>query len=283
MFIQPSDVRPTRPPGAYIVGLGPTIELGRNELKYAVRQALVDRCLRLYDESPSAGGEEPGGVIQVGVSTILLGVRNDEALRIEDSVVGIVEGVLAANEMLVRYEGTRPPTVRPVHVVALEFVERYADRADLAAAAVRALPTATKLGDDDAVRNVTVQTRRRRAATERQPDRAVADLATVPHHGFCPTILGSVGTACPGRRPHDAVRRVAARWRRCAEGVQHRLDRQIVDALVNPSGHRPYELEGGADAPRPTRAELAAQPVPDHVRRSTSSSTPRRRTIPGSS
>ncbi len=152
------------PPGAYVVGLGSTIKLGRPELARTVRQALVDRCLRLYVGGP---GNEPAvrpasGVIQVGVSSTLMGVRNNDGLSVVESVAGVVEGVLEANRALVRYEATRSDSPTPVRITALEFVERYADRADRAVLAVRSLPSLVRLGPGyDELQHLTVDAAKR--------------------------------------------------------------------------------------------------------------------------
>ena len=70
------------------------------------------------------------------MSSALLGVRNDDGLRVEDAVTGILEGVRDANRLLARFERERSLHTR-TRVAFVEFVERYADRANLAAAAVR--------------------------------------------------------------------------------------------------------------------------------------------------
>ena len=53
-FIDPSRTadKETEPPGAYVIGLGSLADLGRDELTYGVRQAFVDRCMRLYRDPP---------------------------------------------------------------------------------------------------------------------------------------------------------------------------------------------------------------------------------------
>ena len=143
MFIDPDPDRPTMPAAAYVVGLGPTTELGNLELASAVRQALVRRCLRLYDVPHPAGG-----LVEVGVSSILMGVRNNDGLSIPDSVAGVAQGVIDANARLAQYEANlEQADITPkIRVTRLEFIERYADRADAAAVAVRALPGTIRLG-----------------------------------------------------------------------------------------------------------------------------------------
>lgn len=255
------DSRPTRPPGAHIVGLGPTVELGRNELAFAVRQALVDRCLRLYCEPGSpgertAGGEaDPEERILVGVSSILLGVRHDDAMRIEDSVAGIVEGVLAANRLLARYESTRPDPGRPVRIAALELIERYADRADLAASAVRSLSTAVRLdGDYGFLRDVTVQ-----RVEGALPAGAALVESSQTWRRFLITGAMSDGAGAAdaeGRTMRFDVSLLGGDAR--AERVRHRLDRPMVDALVNRLATSPGD--------RRTARTLRDQLVPSALR-----------------
>ncbi|MFZ0157894.1 MAG: CHAT domain-containing protein [Kineosporiaceae bacterium] len=148
VFVEPGrDVgEGCEPVGAYLVGLGSSLTLGPRQLRSAVYRALVDRCLRAYP--PAAGdsgetGQAHSAPTLVGVSTALLGVRDDQGLRIEDSVTAILEGVRDVNRRLAEYEQERGSrsSVRAAHV---QFVERYAHRADLAATAVRhARSTAT--------------------------------------------------------------------------------------------------------------------------------------------
>jgi CHAT domain len=153
----------TQPPGAYIVGLGRTTALTRDRLTFAVRQALINRCTHLYSKGLPVDEQS---FIKVGVSSTLMGVRNDEGLRIRESVAGIVAGVLEANVALATYESSRehsgdsvPGRVR---IAALEFVERFSDRADIAAVAVRSLQNMVRLPDGytDALSAVTVKKKR---------------------------------------------------------------------------------------------------------------------------
>ena len=159
-FIEPvtDGGRATEPPGCYVIGLGPLITFGRTDLTRAVRSAVLDRCLLLYR---THGGREGGVVeIEVGLSSTLMGVEHDEGLRVEDSVAAIVEGVMQANDDLERYESTRPGVRCSVRVKALEFIERYADRANLAAVALRSLATSVRLTSGyESLRSVIVERR----------------------------------------------------------------------------------------------------------------------------
>ncbi len=138
VFVEPGrDVgEGCEPVGAYLIGLGSSLALGPRQLHSAVYRALVHRCLRAY--RPVAGDPEGASAATtlVGVSTALLGVRDDQGLRIEDAVTAILGGVREVNRRLAVYEQERGSrySVRVGHV---QFVERYAHRADLAAAAVR--------------------------------------------------------------------------------------------------------------------------------------------------
>jgi hypothetical protein len=68
----------TEPPGGYVIGLGSLADLGREELTFGVRQALVDRCMRLYRDPPP--GTAPTSRIEVGVSSLLIGVREEDGV-----------------------------------------------------------------------------------------------------------------------------------------------------------------------------------------------------------
>ncbi len=157
-FIEPSPDAETEPPGCYVVGLGSVVDLRRDQLTLGVRQALVDRCVRLYTEHLRGGDD--GAMVEVGVSSSLMGVSADHGLRVEDSVAGIVEGVLQANQKLAQYESSRVGDGRVVRVTALQFVERFAEQANLAAVALRSLSSAVHLASSyDALRSITVSER----------------------------------------------------------------------------------------------------------------------------
>jgi len=137
-----------RPIGAYLVGLGTALTLNRRRLEFAVRQALIDRCVRLYPpvSTGRVGPHAAPNRIRVGVASALLGVRDDESLRVEDAVAGILEGVLHTNRSLERFERERR-MASDVRVAAVEFVERFAHRANLAATAIRRIRSVPGLSE----------------------------------------------------------------------------------------------------------------------------------------
>src|SRR4051794_32400536 len=98
VFVEPGRDVPTtsEPIGAHLVGLGSSLTLGPRQLRFAVYRALADRCLRLYRPPEDANT----AAIRVGVSTALLGVRDDASLRTEDAVTAILEGVGEVNRRL---------------------------------------------------------------------------------------------------------------------------------------------------------------------------------------
>jgi hypothetical protein len=224
-FIEPSRAadKETEPPGGYVIGLGSVTELGREELTFGVRQALVDRCMGLYRDPPV--GLEPTARIEVGVSSLLIGVREENGIRIEDSVAGIVEGVLQANLSLARYEAAIDDPGHTVRVTALEFIERFAERANLAAVALRRLPTAVQLSEAYVdLRSITVETR-----PGGLPLGAVLTEAAPPWRRF---LITKVDTDEPGG-DRTLLLDVAVLGREArADRVQHRLDRAMVDSLV---------------------------------------------------
>jgi hypothetical protein len=180
-FIELNPDVDTEPPGCYVIGLGPVVDLQREQLTFSVRQALVDRCIRLYREQLSSDAGE-SGLVEVGVSSSLMGVRSDRGLRVEDSVAGIVEGVLQANQALAVYESSRAEEGRVVRITALEFLERFAEQANLAAVALRSLSTAVHLPSSyDPLRKVTVA-ERPGGLPLGDPDRCRPGLAAVRHH-----------------------------------------------------------------------------------------------------
>ena len=232
-FIEPNPDAETEPPGCYVVGLGSMVDLQREQLTFGVRQALVDRCIGLYREPLAAGAV--GGVVEVGVSSSLMGVNSDRGLRVEDSVAGIVEGVLQANVALALYESSRASEGRVVRVTALQFVERFAEQANLAAVALRSLSSAVHLSSQyDALRAVTV--------TERPGGLPLGATLTEVAQSWRRFVITAADTSEPttdGNHPAEPDERTLAfdiallgREAR-ADRVRHRLDKVMVDALVD--------------------------------------------------
>ena len=236
-FIEPTPDAETEPPGCYVIGLGSVVDLQREQLTFSVRQALVDRCTRLYREHHSSVATS--ALIEVGVSSSLMGVRSDRGLRVEDSIAGIVEGVLQANQALALYESSRAAAGNSVRVTALQFVERFAEQANLAAVALRSLSTAVHLPSSyDTLRSVTVSERpgglplgatltdvaqgwRRFVIT-------VADVAPSP-----PT-AGGTNQGAADSEDRCVTFDIALLGREArADRVRHRLDKVMVDALVD--------------------------------------------------
>jgi len=226
----------TEPPGCYVIGLGSVVDLQREQLTFSVRQALVDRCIRLYREPLSSDVGAGGGLIEVGVSSSLMGVRSDRGLRVEDSVAGIVEGVLQANQALALYESSRAEEGRVVRITALEFVERFAEQANLAAVALRSLSTAVHLPTSyDSLRKVTVD--------ERPGGLPLGATLTDVAQGWRRFVITAADTSdASGSGEHgvaDADDRcvtfdIALLGREArADRVRHRLDKTMVDALVD--------------------------------------------------
>jgi beta-lactamase superfamily II metal-dependent hydrolase len=231
-FIEPGADVDTEPPGCYVIGLGSMGDLQREQLTFSVRQALADRCTRLYRQQPSGDGT---ALVEVGVSSSLMGVSADRGLRVEDSVAGIVEGVLQANQQLARYESSRHGRVR---ITALQFVERFAEQANLAAVALRSLSSAVHLTSSyDALRSVTV--------SERPGGLPLgAALSEVPQswRRFVITAADAGEPPVAGDTPHPAAEPaerslifdIALLGREArADRVRHRVDKVWVDALVD--------------------------------------------------
>ncbi|HSB87142.1 MAG TPA: CHAT domain-containing protein [Ilumatobacteraceae bacterium] len=234
-FVEPNPDAETEPPGCYVIGLGSLVDLQREQLTFSVRQALVDRCIRLYRDSQSAGGD--GGVIEVGVSSALMGVSSDRGLRVEDSIAGIVEGVLQANLALAHYEASPAGGGRTVRVTALQFIERLAEQANLGAVALRSLSSAVHLPSAyDALRSVIVE--------ERPGGLPLGATLTEVAQSWRRFVITAVEN--DDRPPADPRRSVDDADDRClnfdisllgrearADRVRHRLDKVMVDALVD--------------------------------------------------
>jgi beta-lactamase superfamily II metal-dependent hydrolase len=125
------------PIGAYVIGLGRTGELTKADLTTAVYRAVLDRCLRIHEEESDR--DRPRR-IEVGVSSVLVGSSLEAGgLSIDSSVASIVDGVMRANVQLERYEkdvGPGATSGLTVRVQAVEIVERFADRCELASRAL---------------------------------------------------------------------------------------------------------------------------------------------------
>ena len=236
-FIEPSSDAYTEPPGCYVIGLGSMLDLEREKLTLSVRQALVDRCTRLYRDRPSKAGA--ANLIEVGVSSTLIGVRLDRGLRVEDSVAGIVEGVIRANERLAAYEASNSAAGPAVRITALQFVERFAEQANLAAVALRSLSSAVHLPKGyDHLRSITVTER-----TGALPLGATLSEVAQSWRRFVITAADDGETAgADGDAAHPggdvAERRmtldIALLGREArADRVRHRLTKVMVDALVD--------------------------------------------------
>ena len=237
-FIEPSTDVDTEPPGCYVIGLGSVVDLQRDELTLSVRQALVDRCIRVYRDRPSRA--DSADLIEVGVSSSLMGVRSDRGLRVEDSVAGIVEGVLQANRALAVYESSRSAGGRVVRITALQFIERFAEQANLATVALRSLSSAVHLSNDyDHLRSITV--------TERAGGLPLGATLSEVAQSWRRFVITSAddgeaaatadGDATPTGHPTGDRRMtfdIALLGREArADRVRHRLDRVMVDALVD--------------------------------------------------
>jgi hypothetical protein len=232
LFIRPHpDVeRRTSPPGAYIVGLGRGIDVTRSRVRRAVGQALIDRCLQLENWPADEATE---GVREVGVSSSLLGVRDGDGVSVSEAIAGIVEGVIDANRALMRYEtarrqaGTRID--RAVRITDLELIERFGDRADLAAMAVRRLPNTVQLGIEYVTALADVVVRRKRGGLP-----AGAALADSPREWrrFSITSLAEVDAAGDDDAATLTFDVSFLGGEARADRMVHRLDRVVVEALA---------------------------------------------------
>ena len=222
------------PPGAYVLGLGPPGELTHNSLVLSVKAALVERGIELYD----VGGESVDQLVEFGVASVLVGAFPIEGLNVEASLVAIVEGLLAANDTFRRFEAAAKEAGRPtssVRVTALEVIERYADRAELAAHAVCLLPQLLDRVEslDDLIENteVVVETRPgglpHRAPLEEAEAawrRVMVTVSDAPRN-----IRRSSRGAAPPTLELDVI--VMGRLAR-ADRLRHLVDSVTVDNLV---------------------------------------------------
>lgn len=123
------------PPAVLIVGLGAPGMLTRSLLTEAVAAGLLDHALAVA-EAPPHGPD----VQFVHVSARLLGTTGRSALPVDVVVGAITDAALAVNAQLVELAddsgGRLGQRVRIGHV---QFVERYADKAELATRAVTAI------------------------------------------------------------------------------------------------------------------------------------------------
>ena len=249
-FVEPAPVGSpaTEPPGCYVVGLGRSSDFGRVQLAHAVRACLIDRCLPLYSPVDGLAAEHQ---VRVGVSSTLLGVGVEDDVRVEDSVAGIVDGVLRVNDDLAQYEASRSIPVS-VRIGALELVERYAERANLAAVALRSLATKVRLrGGYETLRTTTVV---RRAGG--LPLGASLVEISQRWRRFLITD-GSADTAGAGDDRSLALDVTLLGRDARADRVRHHVDAATVHALVDHLGADP--------ADRTTARTLYEQLVPKSI------------------
>ncbi len=145
---------------------------------------------------------------------------------------------LQANQHLAQYELSRADGDRMVRVTALQFVERFAEQANLAAVALRSLSSAVHLASPyDALRSVTV--------SERPGGLPLGATLTEVAQSWRRFVITEVenGELAAGGDPHHAAAEsedrcltfdVALLGREArADRVRHRLDKVMVDALVD--------------------------------------------------
>ena len=143
MFLRAPQEDVQYPVGVYVIGLGQTGDLNKGDLTTAVTKAVLDRCLRLYQHEGERHRTSPGHAkpqLRVGVSSVLIGSSLEAGgLAVDTSLAAIVEGIVRANQSLARYEEESPPTQRSlpsVRIAAIQIIERYADRCELASRAL---------------------------------------------------------------------------------------------------------------------------------------------------
>jgi len=108
--------------GAIVVGLGQVGELGVGGLVATVTQGLLAYAIKLADRDyETTGAAVPGEVREIGVSSLLVGT-NAGGVSERDSVLAVLEGVLAANQEL-------RDAKRPIRIGTLQIVELLQSKA----------------------------------------------------------------------------------------------------------------------------------------------------------
>lgn len=126
------------PPGGLVIGLDLPGELTREKLTAAVSEALVGRGVARLEERISSGSFA-GEPEQLMFSAVAVGTGGVGAMSVESCVAGIVDGVVAANEMLHSHTDPRTGARAWDHlrIADLEILEVLADKAEQVAHAVR--------------------------------------------------------------------------------------------------------------------------------------------------
>ncbi|MGE0729385.1 MAG: CHAT domain-containing protein [Acidimicrobiia bacterium] len=215
------------PCGAYVVGLGSTLTLTRQQVVRAVRHALVARGLRRYDAT--ATEDAPADQL-IGVSASLLGVRNDDGLRVEDAVLGVLLAVAEANADFALFEARRRDAgaqLGRVRITAVELIERYADRAVAAGAAVRT--AAAVAGLPASFQDLGHTTVERSAGAL-----PAANALLEPDNGWRRFLITEQRSGPPDGAPNSVMTIDIALIGRDARAdrVIHRVDRLSIDALL---------------------------------------------------
>jgi CHAT domain-containing protein len=115
------------PPGALVLGLGTPGEVSASKVTRAMTEAVLRHAL----DVAGAGSARRN----IGLSTVLVGANPLDGIPVAKSVAALVEGVVAALQVLSLSERLRSQ----VHVSTLELVELYGSRATAALDAVRSL------------------------------------------------------------------------------------------------------------------------------------------------
>lgn len=113
--------------GAVVIGLGPMGDLSSIALTEAVRVGTLRYLLQLLDRGD--GGAGTAG--EVGLASLLIGQNSTNTITIEESVMALVEGVLAANAQFANTFAGVAPQVGHLRLVELHL--------DTAITATRAL------------------------------------------------------------------------------------------------------------------------------------------------
>jgi hypothetical protein len=116
-----------QPPGALVLGLGPTGEVTADKVTRAMTHAALLHAITIAEQADAER--------DTGLSAVLVGANPMDGIPIQRSVAAITDGVILAIHALLTSTRLR----EAVRITALEIVELYSTRADAALDALKNL------------------------------------------------------------------------------------------------------------------------------------------------
>ena len=236
------------PSGALVLGLGPAGDVTAEKVTRAMTQAALLRALSAAERNTD------GDVERIGVSTVLVGANPLDGIPIARSLAALVEGVAVASQLIAESARLR----KRVRLAAVEVVELYETRAEVANAALGSLGTMLQAaGPDIEVRAIKKLTKRAGARSGGLP----------PDYNEGSWLRLDIRGATDGAAEPDGYRRLeltSAARRARADRLEQTLEIAAVDGLIDEAVNRAHPDEQIANTlyelllPNELKADLQA-------------------------